>query len=74
MAENRDRKSVGMRRLGWRVCIAHGIAKLRRSPRVNEGKARQEKASGSKEMGENHSGEEQEDINRNGNGKNALTR
>ena len=27
-----------VRRLGLRVCIANGIAKLRRSPRVNEGK------------------------------------
>ena len=41
-----EKMSTWVRRLGWRLCIAHGIAKLRRSPRVNEGKRRQRTASG----------------------------
>ena len=36
MAEDGDVKSVG-----WNVCIANGIAKLRCRPIVNEGKGRQ---------------------------------
>ena len=31
-----------VRRVGWRICIAYGIANLRRSPRVNGGKEKQE--------------------------------
>ena len=69
-----EKVSAWVRRLGWRVCIANGIAKLRRSSRVNEGKGRQETASGPKGMGEKHRGVEQEDKNRNGNGKNAQRR
>ena len=34
--------SAWVRRVGWRVCIANGIANLRRSPRVNGGKEKQE--------------------------------
>ena len=45
------------------MCIANVIAKLRRSPRVNEGKGGQETASGSKEMGEKHRGADQADKN-----------
>ena len=43
--------SAWILRLGWRVCIATALAKLRRSPRVNGGKARQETVSGPKEKG-----------------------
>ena len=56
-----EKVSAWVRRLGWRVCIANGIAKLRRSPRVNEDKGRQETASGSKGMGEKHGDAEQAD-------------
>ena len=52
VAEDRERTSVGMvGGLGWRVCIANGLAKLRRSPRANGGKARQETVNGPKGMG-----------------------
>ena len=63
--------SAWVRRLGWRVCIANGIAKLRCSPRVNEGKGRQKTSSGPKGMREKHRGAEQADKTRNGNGKKA---
>ena len=50
-------------------------SKLRRSPRVNKGKGRQEAASGSKGMREKHRGADQADKNnRNGNGKNGQRR
>ena len=51
--------SAWVKRLGWRVCIANGLANLRRSPRVNGGKTRQETVSGPKGMGEKTSGIEQ---------------
>ena len=53
-AEDRARKkkmSAWVRRLGWRVCIVNRLARPRRSPRVNGGKARQETSSGLKRMG-----------------------
>ena len=43
--------SVWVRRVGWRICIANGIANLRRSPRVNRGKDRQEQVSARKGKG-----------------------
>ena len=66
-----EKVSAWVRRLGWRVCTANGLAKLRRSPRVNEGKGRRETASGSKGMGEKRRGAEQADKTRNGSGKKA---
>ena len=48
-----------VRRLGWRVCIASGVAQLRRSSRVTGGKGRQETTRGPKGMGENSGGVEQ---------------
>ena len=51
--------SAWVRRLGWRVCVANGIAELRRSPKVNGDKGRQEIANGPKDMGENNGGVEQ---------------
>ena len=61
-----EKVSAWVRRLGWRACIADGISKLRRGPRVNEGKGRQETAKGSKGTGEKHRGVGQADKNRNG--------
>ena len=40
--------SAWVRRAGWRICIANGIANLRRSPRVNRGKDKQEQVSARK--------------------------
>ena len=56
--------SASVRRLEWRLCIADGIAKLRRSPGVNEGKGRQETVSGSKRKGKKYSGAQQADKTR----------
>ena len=57
-----EKVSAWVRRLGWRVCIANGIAKLSRSPLVNGDKGRQEIVKGPKDMGENSGGAEQTDI------------
>ena len=54
-----EKVSPCVRRPGWRVCITNELAKLRRSPRVNGGKARQETVSGPNGMGEKTSGIEQ---------------
>ena len=69
-----EKVSAWVRTLGWRVCIANGIAKLRRNPRLNEGKGREETVSESKEMGDKHRGAGQTDKTRNGNVKNAHRR
>ena len=53
-----EKLSAWVRRLGWRVCIANGIAELKRTPRVNGDKGRQDIVDGPKDMGEN-SGVEQ---------------
>ena len=37
--------------MGWRICIANGIANLRRSPRVNGEKDKQEQVSARKGKG-----------------------
>ena len=66
--------SAWVRRLGWRVCIANGIAKLRRSPRAHEGKMRQETVRGPKGMGEKHRGAERADKTRDGSEKKAQRR
>ena len=43
--------SAWVRRVGWRVCIANGIANLRRSPWINGGKEKKEQVSARKEKG-----------------------
>ena len=58
----KEKVSAWVRRLGRRACIANGIAKLRRSPRVSEGKGRQETVSFSR-------GAEQADKTSNEKGK-----
>ena len=40
--------STWVRRVGWRVCIANGVANLRRSLRVNGGNEKQEQVSAKK--------------------------
>ena len=53
VAEDRFRTSACMgRRLGWGQCVGIGSANLKRSPRVSEGKGRQETVSAPKRMGE----------------------
>ena len=58
-----------VRRLGRRACIANGLVKLRRSPRVNGSKVRQETVSGPKGIGGGTSGVEQTDEDKTENGK-----
>ena len=43
--------SAWVRGVGWRICIANGTANLRRSPRVNGGKEKQEQVSARKGKG-----------------------
>ena len=47
-----EKLSVWARRLGCGVCVANGLAKLRRSPRVGRDKGRQRTVRGSEGMGE----------------------
>ena len=54
-----EKVSAWVRRLGWRVCIANGLAELRRSPRANGAKVRQETVSGPKGMAGRTSGVDQ---------------
>ena len=52
VAEDRDRKSVGISlTLMGEIYTASGLAKLRRIPRVNGGKGRQETVCGRRECG-----------------------
>ena len=52
MAEDRDRKSVGISlTLMGEIYTASGLAKIRRIPRVNGGKGRQETVCGRRECG-----------------------
>ena len=68
-----EKVSAWVRRLGLRVCIATGMKKQRRSPRVIDGKGwGQGTASGSKGMGERHRGAEQAGKNRNVNVSNGV--
>ena len=47
MGKDRNNKvSAWVRRVGWRIYIANGIANLRRSPRVKGGKDKQEQVPG----------------------------
>ena len=46
-----EKVAAWVRRLGWSVGIADGLEKLRRSPRANGGKVRQETVSGPKGIG-----------------------
>ena len=64
-----EKGSAWVRRVGWRVCTANGLAKLRRSPRVNGSKVRQETVSGPKGIGGGTSGVEQTDEDKTENGK-----
>ena len=57
-----EKVSAWVRRAGWRVCVANGLAKLRCSPRVNGGKARQGTVSVPKGMRGGTSGVEQTKI------------
>ena len=61
--------SAWVRRLGWRARIANALAKVRRNPSMNGGKARQETVyvRGPKGMRERTSGVEQAEKDKTGN-------
>ena len=61
--------SAWIRGVGWRICIANGTANLRRSPRVNGGKKKQEQVIARKGKGRGHSGPKQTDKGQTGKGK-----
>ena len=61
--------SAWVRGVGWRICIANGTANLRRSPRVNGGKEKQEQVNAQKGKGRGHSGPKQTDKGQTGKGK-----
>ena len=69
-----EKVSAWVRRLGWRVCIANGIANLRRSPRVNGGKGRMETVSSPNVMGDKNSGLQQTNKDKAGNRRKTQTR
>ena len=69
-----EKVSAWVRRLGWRVCIANGLANLRRSPRVNGGKGRMETVSSPNVMGDKSSGLQQTNKDKAGNRRKTQTR
>ena len=69
-----EKVSAWVRRLGWRVCIANGLANLRRSPRVNGGKGRMETVSSPNVMGDKSSSLQQTNKDKAGNRRKTQTR